>query len=141
MILCDTGILVAIINVRDSHHDRAIGALATVRTHLITTWPCVTEAMYLLGTHGGNSAQEKLRNSIETGWLALHVASQEHAERACMLMRIYHDTPMDFADASLVVAAESLNITRILTLDRHFYAYRINNNIPFEVIPSIDANM
>ena len=44
-------------------------------------------------------------------------------------MRQYSDTPMDFADASLVAAAESLNISRILTLDRHFYAYRINSSI------------
>lgn len=42
---------------------------------------------------------------------------------------------MDFADASLVVAAEVLNITRILTLDRHFFAYRINGKTPFEVFP------
>ena len=42
---------------------------------------------------------------------------------------------MDFADASLVVAAETVHISRILTLDRHFYAYRINGSTPFEVIP------
>ncbi len=36
---------------------------------------------------------------------------------------------------SLVVAAEYLGITRIFTLDSHFYAYRINSKTPFEVTP------
>ena len=39
-------------------------------------------------------------------------------------MRQYHDAPMDLADASLVVAAERLNLRRIFTLDSHFRAYR-----------------
>jgi predicted nucleic acid-binding protein len=42
---------------------------------------------------------------------------------------------MDFADASLVVAAEELGIRQILTFDRHFYAYRINDSLDFEVLP------
>jgi hypothetical protein len=49
-------------------------------------------------------------------------------------MEQYADTPMDFADASLVVAAEKLGITQILTFDRHFYAYRINGKTPFDVL-------
>jgi hypothetical protein len=49
-------------------------------------------------------------------------------------MQQYADTPMDFADASLVVTAEKLGIKKILTFDRHFYAYRINGIDSFEVI-------
>jgi uncharacterized protein len=52
-----------------------------------------------------------------------------------VLMRQYRDTPMDLADASLVVAAERLNLHRIFTLDSHFYAYRINGTHSFEVVP------
>src|SRR5579871_1441847 len=66
--------------------------------------------MHLLGHP---TAQEKLRQQIEQGVLALYVATQENAVRACELMRQYADAPMDFADASLVVAAEALNLTRI----------------------------
>jgi predicted nucleic acid-binding protein len=87
--------------------------------------------MHLLDARG----QETLRRQIEQGMLILHTQTQQHAERICALMRTYADAPMDFADASLVVAAEVLDITRILTLDRHFYAYQINGNTPFEVLP------
>lgn len=52
------------------------------------------------------------------------------------LMEKYRDTPMDLADASLVVAAETLNLTGIFTLDSDFYVYRIKEIAAFEVVPS-----
>jgi predicted nucleic acid-binding protein len=135
MILIDTGIIVATLNERDDDHALVVKALKTIRTPLVTTWPCLTEAMYLLYTKAGRAAQEALRVQIEAGFFHLPEPTQEDAKRACVLMRKYADTPMDFADASLVVAAEVLGIHRILTLDGHFYAYRIDEKIPFEVIP------
>jgi predicted nucleic acid-binding protein len=69
------------------------------------------------------------------GILRLSAPTYENALRAFALMRRYADAPMDFADASLVVTAEVLNISRILTFDRHFYVYRINDKTSFEVLP------
>ena len=44
---------------------------------------------------------------------------------AATLMRKYRDTPMDFADAGLVLLAEAMNVHDILTLDRRgFSTYR-----------------
>jgi predicted nucleic acid-binding protein len=91
--------------------------------------------MYLLGAKAGSWQQEALRIQIERGFLKLCLPAEADALRACALMRTYADAPMDFADASLVVAAETLNVRRILTLDAHFYAYRIHGRIPFEVLP------
>jgi uncharacterized protein len=46
--------------------------------------------------------------------------------RAFELMETYGDRPMDLADASLVVAAESIQARRIFTIDRpDFETYRI----------------
>ncbi len=132
MILADTSFVVGAISEDDQYHRRCLEIAAKMPPRYITTWPCITEAVYLIGHP---IAQEKLRQQIEQGILTLHVATQEHAIRACELMRQYANFPMDFADASLVVAAEVLNITRILTLDRHFYAYRIHGTTPFEVLP------
>ena len=39
------------------------------------------------------------------------------------------------ADASLVAAAETLNMKRIFSLDSDFYIYRLPGNIGFDVIP------
>ena len=131
MILVDTGFLVGAISEDDQYHRRCIEISATIPPRYITTWSCVTEAMHLLGIP---PAQEKLRLQIEAGILLLYETTNADALRACSLMRRYIDAPMDFADASLVVSAEVLNITRILTFDRHFHAYRINDTTPFEVV-------
>lgn len=135
MILCDTGIIVSALDPHDNDHDLCLDILKTVSAPLMTTWPCLTEAMYLVGARAGNRGQEKLRQNIERGVFDMFSPTFAHALRACELMRRYEDIPMDFADASLVVAAEILDLTRILTFDAHFYAYRINGKTPFVVTP------
>lgn len=48
------------------------------------------------------------------------------------LLEKYRDRPMDLADASLVVLAERLGITEILTVDRaDFDVYRLSGNRRF----------
>ena len=48
MILCDTGPLVALIDSRQGEaHDNCRAIVDNLRDTLHTTWPCVTEAMYL----------------------------------------------------------------------------------------------
>jgi predicted nucleic acid-binding protein len=46
--------------------------------------------------------------------------------RNCRLYgAIYQDVPCDFADATLLVLAERTGVREIITLDRHFHAYRV----------------
>jgi predicted nucleic acid-binding protein len=44
--------------------------------------------------------------------------------------------PLDLADASLVTAAETIGVSRIFTIDSHFFAYRINGVTAFEIVPT-----
>jgi predicted nucleic acid-binding protein len=134
--LCDTGPLVAIIDRRDIHHGACVTALPTIpQGGLVTTWPCLTEAMYLLRRAGGSVAQEILWNYVAEGLVGLYEPADGEWERIRSLMQQYKDAPMDFADASLVTAAERLGIERVFTIDRHFRAYRIRGRDPFELIP------
>lgn len=49
------------------------------------------------------------------------------------LMEKYQALPMDLADASLILLAESLNSGQILSTDkRDFRTYRWKNHYPFE---------
>ena len=136
MTLCDTGPLVALVDRDDSHHVRCVAALRTLPAQpLLTTWPCWTEAMYLLWRAGGVPAQDELWGYLADGLVVLHVPEAQEWERMRRLMQQYQDAPMDLADASLVVAAERLHLRRIFTVDRHFHAYRIDGTHPFDVIP------
>lgn len=136
MTLCDTGPLVALLNPLDDRHAICVHTAALLpRSPLITTLPCYTEALHLLGRNDGLAAQRRLLQLRQRGALLLHVSDPVEVARMEELMERYGDSPMDFADASLVVAAEKLGLQRIFTLDRHFYAYRINGLHSFEVIP------
>jgi hypothetical protein len=134
--LCDTGPLVAIIDRRDIHHTTCVAALPSIPTGgLVTTWPCLAEAMHLLWRAGGAAAQEMLWNYVAEGLIELYEPAEGEWERMRMLMRQYNDAPMDLADASLVAAAERLGVGQIFTVDRHFHAYRIHGRDAFEVVP------
>lgn len=135
MILCDAGPLVALIDEGDENHARCVSALRQMPAGpLVTTWPCLTEAMYLLGRRGGFPPQDRLWNFVSEGPVVLDQPASEENERMRGLMRQYHDLPMDLADASLVAAAERLGVRRVFTVDRHFRAYRIDGKHAFEII-------
>ncbi len=135
MILCDASPLIALINQSDINHTRCVNALSSLSAPLITTWPCFTEAMYLLGRYGGWSAQQELWGYLADQILVIHFNGEDEQARMQVLMEQYRDLPMDLADASLVVAAEMLNQKRIFTLDRDFKIYRFKGNQPFDVLP------
>jgi predicted nucleic acid-binding protein len=63
---------------------------------------------------------------IIEGGLGISFFDDQTVERAFELMLQYRDRPMDFADASLVVAAETHKVRRIFTTDRRdFASYRV----------------
>jgi predicted nucleic acid-binding protein len=99
--LCDTGPLVALVDADDPHHERCTETLATLPPEpLLTTWPCLTEALYLVGRGGGLLAQEDLWSYLADGLLVINIPGGEEWQRLRELMNEYHDAPMDFADAS-----------------------------------------
>jgi uncharacterized protein len=134
--LCDTGPIVGVLDADDSHHVRSIETFKSVACErLITTLPCLTEAMYMLWRAGGYKDQQKLWTLLDRDSIYLWPLEKLHFSRMRSLMTKYSDHPMDFADASLVVAAEAMGETKIVTFDQHFRAYLIHDRIPFEVIP------
>ena len=137
MILTDTGPLVALADKNEPAHLRCVAATKTLpKSPLLTTWPCFTEAMYLLGKEGGYRAQQELWQLRRRGFVVLHPLMEAEGNRMDALMQQYKDIPMDLADASLVVVAETLNLSLVFTLDSHFSAYRLKNAGAFQVVPS-----
>jgi len=66
MILIDAGPIIALLDRHDNHHHECVEASKFLAAEpLLTTWPCFTEAMYLLGAVGGFSFQVELGKFIE----------------------------------------------------------------------------
>lgn len=133
--LTDTGPIVALLDEDDNFHSSCVAASKRLPTGpLLTTWPCFTEAMYLLGEVGGYRYQARLWAMRSSAALQLHDLTPEEIVRMAALMDKYSDTPMDLADALLVVVAESHSLKRIFTVDSDFYVYRLADGTALEVI-------
>ena len=136
MILTDTGPIVALLDADDPNHATCLAAAQRLPAEpLLTTWPCFTEAMYLLGSVGGYRYQAELWRLWETQRLVLHDLTSTELQRMPGLMKKYSDAPMDLADASLIVVAENLSIRQIFSVDSDFYIYQCRGREPFKVIP------
>lgn len=133
--LIDTGPLVALLDENDPAHKLVADCLDRLPNRpLLTTWPCLTEAMYFLHCSGGHAAQEELWNWLADGTLHIYDLDGTAQQRMRSLMAKYADTPVDLADASLVVVAESLELRRVFTLDDDFYIYRLANGSTLEIV-------
>lgn len=136
MILTDAGPLVAILDEGEEHHETCVACLAELTGPMLTTWPAFTEAMYLLGDAGGWKGQDALWALVEEGDIEIAEQDRDHRLRMRLLMEKYHDRPMDLADASLVVLAESRGLRDIFTLDHaDFRVYRIKGRQAFRILP------
>lgn len=135
MTLTDTGPFIALIDKGDNANQVCTTYLKVLSRPLLTTWPCIREAMHLLNNIAGHFAQDVLWSYILDGLVAIHESSPEERSRMRELMAKYKDTPMDLADAALVAAAEMLGVRRIFTVDSDFVVYRLPGKQSFEIVP------
>ena len=111
MNLVDSGVLIALLDRNDPNHQRCLIAAKSLSNQpLLTTWCCLTETMYFLAKIGGYNAQAKLWALALSGRLELHSLSASESAQMAQLMEQYADIPMDLADASLMVIAETRNM-------------------------------
>jgi len=135
MLAIDTGPIVAIFDKSDDRHNICVETFKIIRDPLITTWAVVTEAFHLLGF--SHAVQDDLWEFIERGTVSVYNLDKNLAAECRMLMKKYHDLPMDFADASLVAVADAENINTIFTLDEDFKVYRTKKNRHFKLLPAM----
>lgn len=124
----------ALLHRDDQHHQKCVAALARLRDPLVTVWPALTEAMYLLNFSW--RAQDALWELVlEETVRLLPVEATDH-RRMRDLMKKYRMLPMDLADAALVAVAERERIRRIFTVDRRdFSMYRPAKLGKFMILP------
>jgi len=133
--LLDSSAMVALFNPSErahAHYRRLLHEQGR-SLQLYTTWPCLTEAAYLL--HGRD-------RSLMLAWVG-HGGAQvypldcQHLPDMALLMQRYTEpgkTEMDLADASLYWVAVDGNVHTILTLDvRDFSRYRLPDGRGFEL--------
>jgi len=106
MILCDAGVLLCLVDPTQFLHQPYRKAVISLQKPLITTWSCLTEAMYLAHRQGGWSMQKQLWQMLTNELLTIYEIDPGDYEHLSALMEQYQDRPMDLADATLVLTAE-----------------------------------
>ena len=134
MILCDAGVLLCLVDRTQSQHNAYRTTVVGLAKPLVTTWSCLTEAMYLALHRGGWMMQKQLGQLLLDKLLVVYEIQEDDYICLFDLMEKYRDRPMDLADATLVLAAEKTGYRQILTLDSDFLFYRIGNRDTFDVI-------
>jgi uncharacterized protein len=132
-ILVDTGPLVAILSRTDEYHSVCVDALRSLPSPLLTCWPVITEAAWLL--RGSPLAVQQLLGSIGGGFLELLPLEGTEAKAIAAFMMRYETIGPQLADAALVYLANREHLDTIFTLDRRdFSVYRIGKRA-FRIIP------
>jgi uncharacterized protein len=134
MILCDTGVLLCLVDRSQPQHQDYKQVVIRLRKPLITTWACLTEVMYLAQGRGGWKMQQQVAQYLLDDLLVIHEIQSDDYDRLFALMAQYQDRPMDLADATLVLTAEKTGVNQILTLDSDFLFYRIAERESFNII-------
>jgi predicted nucleic acid-binding protein len=134
MILCDAGVLFCLVDRTQPQYVAYQNAVMRLAKPLLTTWSCLTEAMYLSLHRGGWMMQKQLGQILLDQLLTIYHIQEGDYSRLLELMEQYRARPMDLADAILVLTAEKTGYRQILTLDSDFLFYRIGNRDTFDII-------
>ncbi len=132
-ILLDSGALIALANAKDRSHRACVKAVSDLRAQLVTVEGVLVEAAFVLSSRGASNTV-RLLELFSALHPVRHAVSPAGLVRVGQLMRQYKR--MDFVDGLLLVAADELNISKIVTLDRRDFAiYRKADGSPLEMIP------
>lgn len=132
--LLDAGPIIALLDARAPAYELVGSAMGQFRGHLVTTGAVITEAFHLVRRYvrGPECVLEFLEtSSVEV----IECCQSDDLRRAVSLMAKYADTPMDFADATLMLLADELGQYDICTLDRRgFRTFRTEKGKRFNLV-------
>ena len=132
--LADTGAVLAFLDADDKWHGRCVAAFERLRLPLGTTAAVLAELFHLLGDHPEHmaAAWRLLRSDA----VAVLPVVDDDLPALDELMQRYADRPMDFADATLVHAANRTGVSTVFTIDHNdFLTYRIDKRRRFRIVP------
>jgi predicted nucleic acid-binding protein len=126
--------VVAFFSANDPHHQSCLDQFASLSAELVTTWPVLTEAAWLLRRYP-RQVREMLSWTQRKG---LHVEPITAADVVGItaILETHEDQSFDLADATLFQLSNRLGIGTVLTLDRrHFTVYRGPAGKSLELLP------
>jgi predicted nucleic acid-binding protein len=131
-VLLDTGVIVALLDRRESRHLDCSRTVETIQRPIVTCEAVIMESCHLLSHIPGASA--RVLDNVATGIFEIRLSLSQSAANIAANLRKYHDMPASMADSCLIHMADELNTGDILTLDSDFRHYRWRKTKPFNLL-------
>jgi predicted nucleic acid-binding protein len=119
--IADTGLIIALLNPHDLHHDWAKVEAKQCPAGFITCEAVISETVYLL--RKSKKAKDAVIAMIESGWINIVPVLPEMRVGVIRILETYHPFA-DYADACLVALHEQYGSTVYTTDRRDFTVYR-----------------
>jgi predicted nucleic acid-binding protein len=128
--------LYAYVDADDRHHADCLNLLIAHPGPLIVPVLVIAEVVYLVGTSLGTAVEGRFLGDLASGAFETEPVKVADWLRIAQLVRRYQNLPLGTVDASIVAAAERLDIGAIATLDhRHFAVVRPSHVEAFQLLP------
>lgn len=135
MVIADTGFVLSVAIETDKRYRVCTEIYHQQRT-IYLPQSTLAEIGFLLKKSGGNVAVARFLHQLPESRYRVIPLEPEDLTRTAEILDQYHDSRIDFVDASIVAIAERLNVTRILTLDqRDFGMVRPRHTPHLELLP------
>jgi uncharacterized protein len=132
--VADTGPLVAIVRKREKPHKRCVAAVKALRPPLLTCWPVLTEAAWLLRDEP--EGMKAIAGLIRSGSVKLVELDESAMEWIIAFLERYASIGAQLADAAVMYIAEREGIDTVFTLDRRdFSVYRTTDGRALSIVP------
>ena len=136
-LICDTSGVYALYDTDDAHHEATTTLIRAERGPLFLPVILLAEIDNLLNQRLGNDAAFEFIEAVEQGDVTLVALSAADFVRCREVVAQYRALEIGLADASIVAAAERLNVARVLTQDhRHFRAITPRGLAHFTLLPA-----
>ena len=133
-VLVDTGPIVAILSESDEHHQACVEQLQRIEGPLLTCWPVITEAAWLLRAYP--LAVGRLLSCFNGRPFELVSLNEKDLSGISAILAKYKGLGIQLADAALVHLANREGIEIIFTLGRRdFGVLRLARGKKFRLIP------
>jgi predicted nucleic acid-binding protein len=132
----DTGPLVATIRKRKKAHKACVDTLKRLRSPLLTCWPVLTEAAWLIRKE--SEGMRVIGELLESGAVELVELDKTAFHWIAAFLKRYSSAGAQMADAALMYIAEREEIDTVFTLDRRdFSVYRTTGGRALTIVPDV----
>ena len=130
----DTGPLVAILRAREESHVPCVAALTELRQPLLTCWPVITEAAWLLRDEPGGL--RALGRMVASGIVKIAPLDEADLDAMVAFVDRYSSMGAQLADAAIMLLVERESLDVVFTLDRRdFSIYRLPDGRAVTIVP------